>query len=414
MRYRLLLISIILLLLQPQILRASLADDLQNEINQKRDQIQALERQIAEYKAAIDDKKSEATTLNSQIKKLENQIGYLETQIKLTQTQIAQAGLKIQGLSGDIQTQEININRQKENLTTTIQTINEYDQTAPFELLLRNNDFASALNQFQYIENLQGGLQEKLTAIKELKAKLEAQKTDYEDQKSSLENLKTQLRGQSLALDDQKGEKNDLLATTKNQEKQYQIMLSDLQKKRTQIENEIFAAEQKLRAAINQGTITGGKGAFIRPAQGALTQGYGCLVTAFARKSYPACNEGGGNGGFHNGIDLAGRTGDQILAAADGTVSGTGNLGKYAYGKWITLKHDNGLTTLYGHTSVQLVSPGQKIKQGQVIGYVGSTGYSTGAHLHFTAYATDTFSIQQKWYGPVPIGGPVNPLLYLQ
>ncbi|MDD2730498.1 MAG: M23 family metallopeptidase, partial [Candidatus Portnoybacteria bacterium] len=79
----------------------------------------------------------------------------------------------------------------------------------------------------------------------------------------------------------------------------------------------------------------------------------------------------------------------------------------------ITIKHGNGQTTLYGHLSAQMVSVGQKIYSGQIIGYMGSTGYSTGSHLHFSVFATNTFEIQQKWYGPVPLGGTVNPLSYL-
>ena len=89
-------------------------------------------------------------------------------------------------------------------------------------------------------------------------------------------------------------------------------------------------------------------------------------------------------------------------------------MAKYAYGKWITIKHDNGLTTLYGHLSAQSVSVGQKVQTGNVIGYGGSTGYSTGSHLHFTVYATNTFHVEPNRYGyPTPLGGPLSPLLYL-
>ena len=189
-------------------------------------------------------------------------------------------------------------------------------------------------------------------------------------------------------------------------------MLADLQKKRDQIENEIYQAEEKLRLAINPSSIPGSKkGVLIWPIQKQLTQSFGCLHASFARKSYPSCDNG--QGGYHNGIDIAASIGLPVKAALEGTVSGIGNLGKYSYGKWITVRHDNGLTTLYAHLSVQSVSVGQKLKTGDAIGYAGSTGYSTGAHLHFTVYASNTFQIQQKSYGPVPMGGSINPMLYL-
>jgi len=244
---------------------------------------------------------------------------------------------------------------------------------------------------------------------------METQKSDYESQKTQLETLNTQLKGKSLALDDQKNSKEDLLATTKNQEKQYQSLVSDLQKKRDQIEAEIYQIEEKLRQQINPNSIPGTHhGLFVWPTTGqSINQTFGCIISAFARKSYPACTENKKNGGYHNGIDIDTDTGDPIYSVMAGTISGVGSLGKYAYGKWITVNLNNGLTVLYGHLLSQSVSVGQIVKAGELIGYSDSTGYSTGSHLHFTVYATNTFSIEQRSYGPLPVGGAVSPMDYL-
>jgi len=394
--------------------KAALTDDLQNEINQKQSQIQEMEKQIAQYQAMLKNAKTQGTTLKSEISRMETQIKKLETEVKLTQTKISETSLKIRGLASDISTQNVEVEKQKNNISQILQQIYEYDQSSSIELVLSNANFSEFLSQAQYVANLQEGVQQKLTSIKKLKAQLEEQKTQSETQKANLESLKKELNGRTAVLDNQKDDKADLLATTKNQEKQYQSTLTTLQKQRDQIENEIFLAEQKLRLAINQNSITASKGALMWPLDSiAQTQGYGCIVSAFARKSYPACNEGKGNGGFHNGLDLDGDTGNPVRAVRDGTIAGVSNLGKYSYGKWIAITHNNGLTTLYGHLSAQSVSSGQKVKAGDIIGYMGSTGYSTGSHLHFSVFATNTFTVQQKWYGPVPLGGSLNPLLYL-
>lgn len=393
---------------------AALTDDLQNEINQKQSQIQELEKQISQYKELINSTKSQSNTLKNQITKMEAQIKKLETEVRLTQTKISQTSLKIQGLASDIATRNVEIEKQKNNLSQILRQVNEYDQSSPIELILSNTNFSEFLSQAQYIANLQEGVQQKLTSIKDLKNQLEEQKTESEKQKAALEDLKKDLRGKSLVLDNEKDEQQGLLIISKNQEKKQQAILTNLEKQQKQIENEIFLTEQKLRLAINQNSITASKGALMWPLDSVVkTQGYGCIVSAFARKSYPACNEGNGNGGFHNGIDLDGDTGDPVRATRDGTVAGVANLGKYSYGRWIAVTHNNGLTTLYGHLSAQSVAVGQKVKAGDVIGYMGSTGYSTGSHLHFSVFATNTFTVQQKWYGPVPLGGSVNPLLYL-
>ncbi len=406
---------IINLLFYPIFVSADLQSDLQNEINQKQTQIQELEKQIAQYKSMVKSTQSQGTTLKNAIAKMEAQIKKLETEIRLTQTKISQTSLKIQGLDSDITTQNIELEKQKNNLTQTIQAINEYDQTGPMELILGSGSFSDLLNQAQYVSDLQKGIQEKLLSIKELKNQLEEQKTQSESQKTALENLKKQLSGQTQVLDAQRDDQKDLLTTSKNQEKVYQATLSTLQKQREQVERDIYLAEEKLRQAINLSSIPGAKkGILAWPLQNTMTQAYGCIVSAFARNSYPACNEGKGNGGFHNGIDIDADTGDPVAAALEGTISGVGNMSRYAYGKWITIKHANGLTTLYGHLSVQKVSVGQKVKTGDIIGYAGSTGYSTGSHLHFSVYATNTFHVEPNRYGyPTPLGGPLNPLLYL-
>lgn len=394
---------------------ASVTEDLQNEITQKQTQIQELEKQIAQYKDILKSTQNQSATLKNTIAKMETQIKKLETEIRLTQTKISAATLKIRELASDITTTNIELEKQKNNLGQIILALYEYDQENNFTLILGNSSLSDFLNQVQYVNNLQTTVQEKLNQVKELKEQMEAQKIESENQKAALENLNKELRGKSLVLDNQKYEKQDLLATTKNQEKQYQATLTDLQKKRDQTEQDIYLAEEKLRLAIDPNSIpTANKGILSWPIQSVMTQTYGCIVSAFARNSYPACNEGKGNGGFHNGVDLDADIGDPIRAALDGTISGMGNMARYAYGKWITIKHENGLTTLYGHLSVQSVSVGQKVKTGDVIGYAGSTGYSTGAHLHFSVYATNTFHVEPNRYGyPTPLGGPINPLLYL-
>ncbi|MEK7578525.1 MAG: M23 family metallopeptidase, partial [Patescibacteria group bacterium] len=80
---------------------------------------------------------------------------------------------------------------------------------------------------------------------------------------------------------------------------------------------------------------------------------------------------------------------------------------------WLAVRHNNGLTTLYAHLSAKTVSVGQTVSQGQIIGYEGSTGFVTGPHLHFTVYSTNTFRVEKRWFGLLPLGGSVNPFDYL-
>lgn len=384
---------------------AQTAEEMRQQIAAKQAQIQELEKQIAAYNAELKNKKSQESTLTKQIANMQLQIKKLETDIKLTQAKISATSLKINELSFDIAARNNEIERQKLNLSETIRTINEYDQTSPLQMVLVSDTFSAFLSEVESVENLQTGLQTKLDNIQELKKQLEDSKAEAQDQKQQLEQMHQDLSGQNLVLNNQKNEKNDLLSQTKNQEKKYQQMLTDLQKQQQQIQKDIYAIEDKLRLTIDPSSIPGFRsGVLAWPLSGAINQGYGpTSQTGFINDAY----------NFHNGIDIDGNIGDAVKSAGDGVVKAIGDDGKYAYGKWVAVDHQNGLITLYGHFSGYAVSVGQKVKTGQVIGYVGMTGFTTGPHLHFTVYAASTFSVQSKWYGLLPLGGSINPMSYL-
>ncbi len=130
--------------------------------------------------------------------------------------------------------------------------------------------------------------------------------------------------------------------------------------------------------------------------------------------------------GTHNGIDFGISVGTPLKASLSGTVQATGNTdlqsGCYSYGKWVLIKHGNGLSTLYGHMSLIKVVQGQTVTAGEVIGYSGQTGYATGPHLHFTLYASQGVEVRQytssmgckQMY--IPIADPkayLDPMQYL-
>ncbi|MEK9173363.1 MAG: M23 family metallopeptidase, partial [Patescibacteria group bacterium] len=124
-----------------------------------------------------------------------------------------------------------------------------------------------------------------------------------------------------------------------------------------------------------------------------------------------------------------GPIGTPILAAGDGIVINVTDQDQYrgcrggAYGKLIVIKHKNGLTTLYAHLSRFIVSIGQEVKEGEVIGYMGKSGWATGPHLHFTVFANNTLTPARAGFpegtkasrvcGPMPVGGDLDPEQYL-
>jgi len=136
--------------------------------------------------------------------------------------------------------------------------------------------------------------------------------------------------------------------------------------------------------------------------------------------------------GTHDGVDFGTPVGSAVHAVRQGVIKGMGNTDEekscYSYGRWILIEHDNGLSTIYGHLSASIVTVGEQVIDGQIIGYSGGSpgafgsGYSTGPHLHLGLYATQAVNIQifskslhcQLVSIPIaPPNGYLDPLAYL-
>jgi murein DD-endopeptidase MepM/ murein hydrolase activator NlpD len=137
-----------------------------------------------------------------------------------------------------------------------------------------------------------------------------------------------------------------------------------------EIEAQIAAAAASRGNPTPQAASGGGNGRFILPANGPITSGFG-------PRNHPIS----GGSRMHNGVDIGASSGTPIHAAADGTVVMAGSNG--GYGNWTLIDHGGGLATGYGHQSSIGVRVGQHVSRGDVIGRVGSTGASTGPHLHW-------------------------------
>lgn len=384
---------------------ASTIDDLKTQIEQKQQELKDLEEKSKLFKSSISDSKQQQKTLKNNITSLNNQINYLKNQINITGNKIDQTTLFIKKLKIDIQKQEEALRLKKIYIASAIQTINEYDSTSLMELLLKNRDFSNFFSQAEHMQTVEEEIQNNIDQVQLLKSNLDDRRTKQEIKETELQDLKTDLSSQKKITDQQKNKKENLLFQTQNQEKKFAQLLNDVKKKQEQIQKEIYDFEEKLKYTIDPSTIPATRpGLFDWPSNGRLSQGYGSTSsTGFINDYYT----------FHNGIDIANAIGTPVYAPADGKIAAIGNDEQYAYGKWIAIDHQNGLTTLLGHLSLQLISPGESVKRGQKIGYMGSTGFATGPHLHFTVYATNTFQISQRWYGLLPLGGSINPFNYL-
>ncbi len=407
-------------------LSASQIDELRQKIDENNAQIAALQKEIEELQKQLDQTGKDAKTLKNQISQLETTIKKLQTDTKITQKKINSANLIIEELNIEIKGKEQEIYNSKNVLAEIIRNMEETESQSLVEILLANTSLSEFFDDLEHMEDFQSTIGANLQQLKTLKEDFQNQQAKKESEKNNLEDLQSQLADQQTLVQSQKNQKNTTLAETKNKEANYQKLLADRLAKQQALENEISAYEEQIRVEIDPSSLPKtGSGVLQWPLDNpVITQYFG--NTPFATQNPQVY---GGKG--HDGIDLRAPVGTPIKAARLGVVTAIGNTVSYCrgyqigYGGWVLIQYDNNISTFYVHLTRIKVSPGDSVETGQLVGYSGNTGYTTGPHLHFGVFATQAIvgleykSTSQTCGGIimrqpiVPPNGKLNPLSYL-
>lgn len=371
---------------------ADTAADIQKQIDEHNAQIDALDKEISNYQKELSKVGEQKQTLQGEIKQLDLSRKKITADISKTQNNIDKTKLQLEVLSNNIEDKEASIDLQQSGLVQALKSSRETGEITMLEAFIANQSLGDMWNKLSMNAKFQGAVQQQIDALAKAKASLEDSKAKTEAKKRELVSYQGDLTAQKTSLDINRKETANLLATTKSQEANYQAILAQKKKAKQQFESALDDLQDKLKFTLDPSSIpAAGKGVLQWPLDKVkITQKFG--YTDFAKS-------GAYSGNQHNGVDFAASVGTPIRAALSGTVMGTGNTdaypGCYSYGKWVLIKHDNGLSSLYGHLSQINVSAGQSVGTGSVIGFSGSTGYATGPHLHFTVYAAGAVKIQR-------------------
>jgi len=396
-------------------------DALNSQKSDRQKKLDQINQQIKAFTQQINETRKKSSSLKNEVLIYDREIATSQLQIEAKNTQIEDTQLQISELEKLIDQKIKEIDENKKILAELLRQLNQYDGSYLLKTTLGANNLSDFLDQVQYTQNYQGKIYQLVQKIKDLKKRLEEQKTELEAQLKSLTELKEQLEIAKKSLENQRSQKTALLNQTRGLEKNFQKLLAVSQKQESDIQKEIEDLDAQIRAKLGNRSISANKGVLAWPMDGVLTQGYG--NTGFTALGY----------NFHNGIDIAAPAGQPIYAAADGTVLYT-DYSDTSYGNWVAIKHSiqtktgtRQIVTLYAHFRSIKVKPGQELKQGDLVGYEGNTGNTTkklygperGYHIHFGVYDAEGFGVKDgaytKIYGPyrLPYGYTYTPMDFL-
>jgi murein DD-endopeptidase MepM/ murein hydrolase activator NlpD len=262
------------------------------------------------------------------------------------------------------------------------------DSSSLLDLIDAASGSGSIVEGKQYLEHVSDKRHADADRVGALRAALDKQQQALDEKRKAADDARDQAAQEQQRVQALYTQQQDAIAAVVAGQNSYQAKLSDLTAQKAQLATDFKAASDEIASELAAlKTPPYGDGSLIRPIPGAQ------IVSGFGPRTDPIT----GAPGFHPGVDFAAPCGTRIQAAGIGQVLSAGEDG--GYGNAIVINHGGGLATLYGHQSAFAVSTGDVVSQGQVIGYVGSTGYSTGCHLHFEVRINGT---------------PVDPVPYLQ
>lgn len=347
----------------------------QKDLNEKIDETKS---ELSGVKAQKSTTLSQITRLNEQISNYQGEIYNLEAQLDTLNVQIDE---KQQLLDETI----AKYNEQQELLNRRIVMLYESGSTSYLDMLLSADGLSDFISRYYLISQLAEYDQDLLNKIEATKNQVETEKAELDTTKQEVETAKDSIKAKKDSISVAVADKNRIVSTLSAEEAELNDELEELEADKRQIQSQLAA-------------IARGRGGYTLSSPS--ESGYICPLPNRTRANITT-----GYGAYrgHTGSDFACPSGTPIYAVKDGDVVISTDLvranGTYrSYGRYVVVAHNDGTMTLYAHMSSRAVSQGQHVSQGQVIGYVGSTGNSTGPHLHFEVRIN---------------GSPVNPYPYL-
>lgn len=379
--------------------RAATSAEIKSQLNALRQEQNELKKQSDALKAQIDENKSKTQTLIEKKADIDQQIRLTTESITNLNLQLQQYSLLIADKQHELEDSEAEEARLNAQYKTRLRSMEESGKISYWAILFGAKSFSDLLDKVDAIREIAEADQLMLKKLAEVSARIESERVELEEQMAELDAAKAELAEAMDELDAQRADADVLLvemaqayeqmtkeyadymdaedalgAQIAKSEKEYNEALSKEEAARRAEQARLANERAKQQAAQSGGAAPSSSG-FLYPLP------YTCQITdSYGYRTHPLT----GKYSWHNGVDFAAPAGTTILATKSGTVTTAAYA--EAWGYYIVINHGDGFSSLYAHQPYLILSVGDFVTQGQTIGYVGSTGWSTGPHLHFSIF----------------------------
>ena len=386
----------------PRKVNAATTSELQAQLDALEAQNDAIEAEMAALEEKMAANSDEIDSIVEQKNNIDQQITLTYTKIDNINDQIATYSLMIADKQDELDAAEARYAELNEKNRERIRAMEENGSLSYWSVIFQANSFADLLDRLNMIEEIAAADQRRLEEMNQAAKQVASAKEELSAQKEGLEATKAELDATQKKLDTKRAKADGLLSDLLDKQAELYAMMDEWLASQEAVSAEIAAKEAEYDEAwwaeywatattaapesdSGGGSSSGGSSDdyYVPDFSGEgwlIPCNYVCVTDAYGWRIHPFT----GTESFHSGIDLAGWEGTPIYASRSGVV--TTATSHWSFGNYVTINHGDGYSSLYAHMTYFIVSEGEYVDAGEVIGYMGSTGESTGDHLHFSIY----------------------------
>lgn len=375
---------------------AASSAEIQEEIDALEEKSKEIQKQINGIQSQYDANYSEMSDIVAKKAAIDEEITLLNSKIGTTNDQIAAYNQLIADTQDQLEEAQKELTELSEAHRERVRVMEEQGSLTYWQVIFQANSFTDLLDRIDMMQEISAADRRRIEEMRIAADIVDATQMNLESEKSSLEEVREQLAADEAALEEKRTESDDLLYELEKKSEEFEILLAESEVLQEELMDEIAQKEAELKEAkydenlkklALQGENPPSSATWVTPTTGWR------LTSAFGMRLHPVL----GYYRMHNGIDMATAQGTPVYATRAGKVTKTAYQAGGA-GNYVSINHLDGFSSIYMHMTHYIVSEGQTVTAGQIIGYVGSTGISTGAHLHFGVSYAGTY---------------VNPLAYI-